>query len=55
MLIENAELAAAGPTARMIETITCANPFVAPTDARLGEAALIYINEMPSVTHQKYQ
>jgi hypothetical protein len=47
MLIENAELAAAGPTARMTETMTCANPFVAPMDAGLGEAAAIYINAMP--------
>jgi hypothetical protein len=48
-LIENAELAAAGPTARITETIICARPFVAPTDALLGDDALIYINEIPVI------
>ena len=36
---ENNDVAVAGPTARTMEARTCAIPFVAPKDARLGDAA----------------
>ena len=36
---ENSEVVVAGPTARTMETRSWAIPFVAPRDARLGDAA----------------
>ena len=36
---ENNDVAVAGPNALTTETRTCAIPFVAPKDARLGDAA----------------
>lgn len=36
---ENSEVVVAGPTARTMETRSWAIPFVAPKDARLGDAA----------------
>lgn len=37
---EKSDVAATGPMARMMETSSCARPFVVPKDARLGDAAV---------------
>lgn len=37
---EKSELAAAGPTARIIDTLSWAKPFTVPRDARFGEDAV---------------
>lgn len=44
---ENSELEAAGPTARTIETPSCARPFVVPSEALFGDAAAMKMNTAP--------
>jgi hypothetical protein len=44
---ENKELAIAGPNVREIEAIICARPFVTPSEARFGEAAVMMIKAQP--------
>jgi len=47
MEIENNELAAAGPTARMTETIICARPFVEPREALFGADEVTKMKAQP--------
>ena len=47
MEIENNELAAAGPTARMTETIICARPFVEPKEALFGADEVTKMKAQP--------
>ena len=44
---EKSELAVAGPTVRMIETIICAMPFTVPKEALFGAEAVMKMNTQP--------
>jgi hypothetical protein len=44
---EKSDVAVAGPMARAMDTSTWAIPFVAPNDARFGDAAEMYMKMQP--------
>jgi hypothetical protein len=44
---EKSDVAAAGPMARIMDTSSWAIPFVAPNDARFGDAAEMYMKIQP--------